>query len=72
VPHQASADTLAGMALGDQHHADRAQFESLRRSVLGHDAGGDETAVGVVDAVARPGREEQTPLVFLAGPPPVL
>src|SRR5690606_3194175 len=40
--------------------------------VLGDDAGGDQTAVGVVDAVALSGGEQEPPLVFLPRPAPVL
>lgn len=44
VPHQMTADTLAGMPLGDENHADRTQLGAVTRSVFGHHARGDETA----------------------------
>jgi hypothetical protein len=72
MAHQAAADTLASMAFGHQDHADGTEIRALRRTVLRDHAGGHETAHGIVDAVSLPGSQEETPLVFLARPPPVL
>ena len=72
MAHESASDTLAGVALGYQHHADGPEVGAVVRAVLGDDAGADESASGVVDAVSLPGGEEECPLVLLTRPPPVL
>ncbi len=72
MAHQPASHALSRMPFGDQDHADRREGGVLVRPVLGDDAGAHEAAVGVIDAVALPGCEEEAPLVLLPWPPPVL
>lgn len=74
VPHQAAAQALAGMAVGDEDHPDGGELRAGRGvAVRGDDAGGCESpAVRRVDAVAVSGGEEQSPFVVFAGPAAVL
>jgi hypothetical protein len=72
VPHEPASHSPAGMPFGDQDHADGRESGLFPRAVLGDDAGGHQTTVGIVDAVPLPGRKEEAPLVLLPWPPPVL